>query len=98
MIRFTFEMPDALPSALVALMLTCAGVRAAGAVYKPVPDILPAAAFDELTEAIDQVTAWLALPLTIAVNCCCWEASKLMFCRSEEHTSELQSRRDLVCR
>src|SRR5690349_23992523 len=25
-------------------------------------------------------------------------AARLFFCRSEEHTSELQSRRDLVCR
>src|SRR6266513_6542029 len=37
--------------------------------------------------------AWSALPS--APRCCpCWRAS----CRSEEHTSELQSRFDLVCR
>ncbi len=52
----------------------------AGAVYRPVAEILPGAAFDGLTETIDQVTAWLAVPVTVAVNCCCWEAFNVMFC------------------
>src|SRR5215475_13970004 len=29
---------------------------------------------------------------------CCWPSSAASICRSEEHTSELQSRENLVCR
>src|SRR6266850_3004502 len=41
--------------------------------------MLPEGALDGLTEAIDQVTAWLGVPVTVAVNCCCCPAPKATF-------------------
>ena len=42
--------------------------------------MLPGAAVVGLTDAIDQLTAWLEVPVTVAMNCCCWEALKVTFC------------------
>src|SRR6266576_1980087 len=46
-------------------------VTAEGAVYNPVAEMVPTARLN------DQVTAVLALPVTVAVNCCCWAALRV---------------------
>ncbi len=52
---------------LVAVMVTVVGVvTEAGAVYRPVAEIVPTAGLRV------QVTPWSAVPVTVAVNCCCW--------------------------
>src|SRR5690349_8700170 len=56
--------------------------------YVAVPDVLPADLFHELRE-------WLATSLGEARS---QQQGDTITTRSEEHTSELQSRRDLVCR
>src|SRR5438874_9921217 len=42
--------------------------------------MVPEAAFVGFTVPIDQVTLWLEALITIAVNCCCWPALKLIAC------------------
>ena len=56
---------------LVALTLTAppAG-RIAGAVYSPLPEIVPAVAFPPATPFTAQVTPVFELPVTLAANCC----------------------------
>src|SRR5882672_11622116 len=39
--------------------------------------MLPAGALAGLTALIDQLTVWLEIPVTVAVNCFCWLAPKL---------------------
>jgi hypothetical protein len=51
--------------------------------------MLPEAAFDGVTELIDQVTVWFEAPVTVAVNCCCWPALKLTLCGLMLTVSEL---------
>src|ERR1700736_2626759 len=58
-------------------MVTWAGVIVAGAVYRPVLEMLPEGAVGGLTELIDQLTVWFEVPLTVAANCCCWLAPKV---------------------
>src|SRR5712664_4369541 len=77
LLKVTVAVPAAVPSALVAFMVTCAGVMVAGAVYRPVVEILPAGALAGLTALIDQLTVWLEVAVTVAVNCFCWLALKL---------------------
>jgi len=56
---------------LVALTLTAlpAG-RIAGAVYSPLPEIVPAVAFPPGTPLTAHVTPMFELPVTVAANCC----------------------------
>ena len=42
-----------------------------GAVYRPLLEMLPTCG------EMDQVTPVFELPLTVAVNCCCWPALRL---------------------
>src|SRR5690349_23017238 len=47
----------------------------------------------ELNEYLEPITSYLSV-----IELGLYEASVKLYSRSEEHTSELQSRRDLVCR
>src|SRR5580692_1958392 len=76
-IRLTVAVPDAVPSALVAFTVTCAGVMVPGAVYSPLAETLPGAALAGLTPPIVHVTAWLEAPVTVALYCCCCPAPRL---------------------
>src|SRR5438874_7702933 len=49
---------------------------------------------DFICEGVDQTRGWFYSLLAIGVTA----FDALVYKRSEEHTSELQSRRDLVCR
>lgn len=54
----------------VAVTVTCAGVgTAAGAVYRPVDEIVPQVAPEQPVPAKLQVTAVFVVPVTVAVNC-----------------------------
>jgi hypothetical protein len=72
-LRVTVAVPDlALLAALVALTVTvCCKAMEAGAVYNPVDEIVPTCGL------IDQTTAVLPVPVTVAENCCRWPARRL---------------------
>ena len=58
-------------AALAALTVTCAGLGSfAGAVYRPVAEIVPAVAFPPTTPFTAQATVVLLELPTVAVNCC----------------------------
>src|SRR6516162_3619566 len=79
-VKFTVALPEAVPSVLVAVTVTWAGVTVPGAVYKPLLEMLPEAAFDGFTAVMDHVTPGFAAPTTAAVNCCCSPAAKVTLC------------------
>ena len=58
-----------LASATLVAVTVCEPV-VAGAVYKPVLEIVPVALLPPLMLSTDHVTAVLVVPLTVAVNCC----------------------------
>src|SRR5437763_891642 len=69
----TLAVPFVTPSALLRAVTVTgwAAVIVAGAVYWPVLDI------DPRLGAMDQVTAVLLEPVTLAVNCCCCDWPRL---------------------
>jgi hypothetical protein len=52
---------------LVAVTVCVPGVE--GAVYSPLPEMVPVVEFPDLTPSTDQVTAFFEVPVTVAVNC-----------------------------
>src|SRR6185503_754806 len=72
--RITVAFADLVKSAwLVAVTVTvCVAGIVVGAVYRPLAEIDPT-----LLGVIDQVTAVLPVPVTVALNCCVWEANAL---------------------
>ena len=58
-----------LASATLVAVTVCEPV-VAGAVYKPVLEIVPVVLLPPLMLSTDHVTAELVVPLTVAVNCC----------------------------
>jgi hypothetical protein len=67
-ITVTLAWPDLVASAaLVAAIVTAPPGTAAGAVYKPAPEIVPTTEFPPVMPFTDQFT--VVLPLTVALNC-----------------------------
>jgi hypothetical protein len=65
------RVPVALAEAALAAetVTTWAEGITAGAAYKPLAEIVPVAAEPPVTPFTCQVTAWLVVPVTVAVNC-----------------------------